>query len=203
LQPDVYLKINSSTGVDEYNSIQTRQNQWVDEALKLANGNVSWLIHIDCDEMLDGNLKEIYDLPDNVDTFWFQNVEAVYADVPTEYDNCFNAAKFLDCSNEYCVSYVNGKSGGRVTPDVSSNGPHRFKSTRPDSEVKLQMILKHYESCDFQVYKNKFKHLASKAEVSTIPFPYYVDSIKASHSDEELKEVFRKYRTTNSLNKKN
>jgi hypothetical protein len=197
LQPDVTLNVNNSTGVNEYTEIQTRQNKWVNEALKLAEkDNMTWLIHIDSDELIDGDLSMIRRLPDDVDTFWFQNHEAVYADVPTEEDSCFSAVKFLNCENEYCVSYVNGKSGGRVSKDVSAYGPHRFQSNI-GSEVKLPIILKHFESCDFDVYKNKFKHLAKKADKSEIPFPYYKESIDAANndSDEELKDVFRKYRT--------
>ena len=32
--PDIHLKIGKSTGVNEYDEIQTRQHSWVNEALK-------------------------------------------------------------------------------------------------------------------------------------------------------------------------
>jgi hypothetical protein len=195
-QDDIYLQIGASSGVDEYNDIQTRQIKWIDEALPIAaKDGIDWLVHIDSDEILDGDLDEIRDLPFTTHTFWMQNVEAVYEDVPTESDNCFVAAKFLNCEKARCVSYVNGKSGGRTLPGVSSNGPHRFKSSN-NSEVKLKMLVEHYESCDFNTYREKFTRLANKPKLDSIPFPYYKDSIKAAgYGNDALECVFSKYRT--------
>lgn len=197
LQPDVTLNINKSTGVNEYMEKMTRQTIWADKSIQYAKeNNIDWLFHIDSDELLEGPIDALNSIPSNIDTFWIQNHEAVYKDVPTSEDNCFQAVKYINCATGGCVSYANGKSGCRVNEYVSSNGCHRFKSTRPDSEIFLEAIyLNHYESCDFDSYKIKYKQLSQKADIDSIPFPYYRDSIKASGSDEELREVYKKYRT--------
>lgn len=202
-QPDVYMKIGESSGVNEYKEIQTRQNAWVNEALQLATDDgMSWLIHIDSDEILEGDLDTIRSLPESTRTFWMQNLEAKYKSIPTKQDNCFVAAKYINCANpeegETCVSYANGKAGGRCAPDVKSFGPHRFKSDRwgnPDPKLD-KVVVHHYESCDFEQYKAKYKNLAKQDLANDIPFTYYTESIKAvlEGNDEALERVYRQYR---------
>ena len=198
-QADITLEVGKSTGKDEYKEIQTRQCKMVDDALKKAQEDkMDWLIHIDSDELLDGDLDEFNSLSEKIRTIIMNNKEAVYKDIPRENDQCFTAAKFRNCAdaNSGCVSYVNGKSGGRVAPDVSCFGPHRFRSNRTDAEDKtIKMTILHFESCDFNTYKQKFKHVA-KDPKSDIPFPYYNDSVAAAkkEDDKALEEVFRRYR---------
>jgi len=198
-QKDITLEIGKSTGKDEYKEIQIRQCTMVDAALKKAEeDNINWLLHIDCDELLEGDLDEFHKLSDKVRTIVMNNKEAVYKDIPREKDMCFSAVKFRDCtdSSSGCVSYVNGKSGGRAVYDVKCFGPHRFTSNRVDAEEKtLDMKILHFESCDFNTYKQKFKHVA-KDPKSDIPFPYYNDSVAAARKDDDksLEDVFRRYR---------
>jgi hypothetical protein len=164
---------------------------------------VEWLIHIDADEKLHGDLEEIRRLPESVRTFWMENEEAVYSEVPTSADSCFQAAKFSKCSRgEKCVSYGNGKGGGRMAADVFFNGPHRFGSTwntkGNDTEKKLQgVVVQHYESCDYDAFKDKFTNLAVQDVNNDIPFSYYNESIKAAKQDDEdvLRCVYEKHRT--------
>ena len=201
-QPDVTLQKGKSTGVNEYGGIQTRQNTWVNEAFRLAKGDqtpTKWLIHIDSDEILQGNLKKVQELPDNVRTFWIQNKEAKFDKVPEESDNCFSAKKFVNCGKEgsSCVSYANGKSGGRVESDVECNGCHRMKSVQEKDSIKLDDLeVEHYESCDFNIYKQKFKNLAVQDKKNNIPFSYYNESIDAAKKDDnnKLRQIFEKYR---------
>jgi hypothetical protein len=198
-QTDVVLDIDSGSGVNEYVEIQHRQEKMVNKALQQARENgIKWLIHIDSDEILNGDLDEIRVLPPKVRSFWMQNVEALYASIPGETDNCFRAKKFVDCGSPLakCVSYVNGKGGGRTDPDVSCNGPHRFKSTIAENEPRLSIKVEHYESCDFEKYKEKYKNLANQSQNNNIPFPYYNDSIMAAktESDEKMAETYSKYR---------
>jgi hypothetical protein len=198
-QDDITLEIGKSTGKDEYKEIQTRQCTMVDAALKKAQeDHMDWLIHMDCDELLDGEIDELSGLNETVRTIVMNNKEAVYKDIPRENDQCFAASKFRDCSdaNSGCVSYVNGKSGGRAAPDVHCNGPHRFRSDRVDAAEKtINMKILHFESCDFNTYKTKFKQIA-KDPKSDIPFPYYNDSVAAANKtdDKALEDVFRRYR---------
>jgi hypothetical protein len=195
-QPDVYLQMGDSAGPNPYTDLMTRQAAMIDLALELAKKDgIDWLIHIDCDEVLEGNLDEVRSLPRTVGTFWMQNHEAVYNNIPTSKDNCFKAAKFKDCSTDGCASYANGKGGGRVGV-AQSNGPHRFKSDR--KEVKLRsLIVKHFESCDFDQYIAKYKRLAN-SDTSTIPFDYYKDSILANGDPSKLAEVYKRYRVVSS-----
>ena len=202
-QPDVTVKVGNSTGVNEYDEIQTRQNRWVNQAFELAKldgNNIQWLIHIDCDEILKGDLKKVQDLPEDVRTFWIQNIEAKFDKIPGKEDNCFNASKFAKCGtkNSGCVSYANGKSGGRVASDVSCFGPHRMKSEIESNEsIKLDDLeVEHYESCDFDIYKQKFKNLSVQDKENKIPFSYYNESIKAAKEDDDnkLQEIYQKYR---------
>jgi hypothetical protein len=200
-QSDVYLQIGESTGINEYKEIQTRQNTWVNEALRLGQvDGMSWLIHIDSDEIVEGDLDIVRRLPENTRTFWMQNVEAKYAAIPRTQDNCFTAAQFVNCAEPgaSCVSYANGKAGGRCSPDVSAFGPHRFTSSRNRSDdPKLEgIVVQHYESCDFAMYKEKYAGLAVQDQDNDIPFPYYRDSIEAAKTgnDSELERVYAKYR---------
>jgi hypothetical protein len=203
-QDDVTVNVGKSTGINEYEDIQHRQVKMVDECLEKAQtdgSNAKWLIHIDADELIDGDLDEIRQQPSNVHTFWMQNEEAKFNKIPGKEDNCFAATKFYDCAEhpDKCVSYGNGKSGARVCEYTSAHGPHRCKSSGANAkEVKLERVkVKHFESCDFDSYKQKFRHL-SKQDKSTdnIPFSYYKDSIDAvkGGDDDQLAEVFTKYR---------
>jgi len=203
-QPDITLEIGRSTGMNEYEEKQVRQNTWVEESLRTAEKdgkNIKWLIQIDGDELLDGDLNEIQELPEDIRTFWMQNEEAKFSKVPQKTDNCFVASKMVNCSKEpgKCVSYGNGKGGGRVAPDVSANFSHRMKSTQENGVTtkKLErIIVQHFESCDFDLYKDKFKQLAVQDKKIEIPFAYYNESIEAAKQDDdaELKKVYEKYR---------
>ena len=203
-QSDVTVVSGVSKGVNEYDEQQTRQNEWVNEVYKMVildNSEIKWLIHIDSDEILQGDLNEIEDLPEEVRTFWMQNLEARFSKIPSKTDNCFVASKFIDCSKEpkKCVSYGNGKGGGRVAPDVSSFGPHRMKSTiktAPPAPKLTKVFVQHYESCDFEIYKKKFKRLSVQDKKLDIPFAYYNESILASknNDEEELRRIYTKYR---------
>jgi len=204
-QPDVTVQIGQSQGVNEYQNQQYRQDKWVNDALRMANNDdsqLSWLIHIDSDEILHGDLNQINQLPDEVRTFWMQNHEAKYPQIPGPGDNCFKASTFADCSAnaDKCVSYENGKSGGRVASDVSSHGPHRMKTSIGGSQdMKLEdLFVRHYESCDFDIYKKKFKRLAVQDKKLKIPFPYYNKSIDASKRDDDdaLRQIYHQYRVS-------
>jgi len=197
---NVFLEVGESTGRDEYKVQQYRQCTFVNKMLKKAEeDNIDWLFHIDCDELISGDLNELSKLDDSVRTVVLNNIEAVYEDIPRDNDNCFKAVEFKDCSdpNSGCVAYVNGKSGGRVASDVSCYGPHRFKSNRNGAiEKTISLIIKHFESCNFEIYKSKFKRMANKGGDVEIPFPYYNESIEAAKEDNDslLENVFRKYR---------
>jgi hypothetical protein len=196
-QPDVHLVVADSKSADEYADLMGRQSRMVDTSLELAKKDgVAWLIHVDCDEVLEGDLGEVRNLSDSVGTFWMQNYEAMYDNIPKSSDNCFVGSKFVDCSKGVCASYANGKGGGRVGVS-QANGPHRFKSSL--KEVRLgSVIVKHYESCDFDQYIAKYKRLAN-SDVSSIPFQYYKESIQADGDVDKLGKIYEKYRVNSPI----
>ena len=77
-------------------------------------------------------------------------------------------------------------------------GPHRMKSTlEKNGGRKLKkLVVHHFESCDFDIYKKKFKQLSVQDKKLDIPFSYYNESIEAakSENDDELYKVYEKYR---------
>tara|TARA_B100001287_G_scaffold253183_1_gene235666 strand:- start:7575 stop:8507 length:933 start_codon:yes stop_codon:yes gene_type:complete len=199
---DVTLQLGQSTGVNEYDEKQVRQDKWVNEALQLAQTDkrgIKWMVHLDGDELLHGDLTEIQELPDDVHTFWMNNEEAKFNHVPNKKDNCFSASKMAKCSKgEGCVSYGNGKGGCRVGSDIKSYGPHRMKSSlEKNGGRKLnKLVVQHYESCDFDIFKKKFKQLAVQDKKLNIPFSYYNESIDAAknNDEEKLYKIYEKYR---------
>ena len=203
-QSDVHFKIGKASGVNEYEEIQTRQHNWVNEALKLGrNDGIKWLVHIDADELLDGEISETLNLPITTRTFWMQNKEAKFSKVPEKKDNCFVASKVVDCGkhNNSCVAYQNGKSGGRTERDVTALGPHRMTSSNKSQSAKLKKVfVHHYESCDFDIFKKKFKSLSIQDKKIKIPFPYYKESISAAkkNDEEKLYNIYKKYRVENN-----
>jgi len=194
-QPDVTLMVaDASNDKNHYSSLQDRQTDTMNKVIEMCkNNDISFLIHVDCDEVLSGDINEIKNLPKNVGTFWMQNYEAMYAHIPTESDNCFEAKEYRDCSKEYCASYINGKGGCRISAlGVSSHGPHRFKSNL--DEIQIGVIVKHYESCDFNQYIKKYTRLSKDVNLDSIPFEYYRESIKANGSVDKLKIIYKQYR---------
>ena len=194
-QPDVTLMVASNNAdSNQFISLQKRQIDTVNKVIKMCKQ--TFLIHTDCDEILSGNIQEITNLPDSIGTFWMQNYEAKYANVPSESDTCFQAKHLIDCSKETCSSYINGKGGCRVSaPGVHLVGPHRFKSNLRDT--KINVIVEHYESCDFQQYIKKYTRLSNNtntSDINAIPFKYYRESILANGSTKALSLIYKKFR---------
>ena len=72
-----------------------------------------------------------------------------------------------------------------------------MKSTNEKDSIKLKDLeVEHYESCDFDIYKDKFKGLSVQDKNNNIPFSYYNESIEAAkeNDDNKLREIYSKYR---------
>jgi len=186
-QEDVSLTIaESDKSGNNYETLQTRQIQYVDQSLKEAQSlNIDWMFHIDADELLHGSLKFLDTLDHKYKTVWMQNAEAIFNVDNKDKDTCFSTSKFLKCSNGApCRSYVNGKAGGRVMKGVGLKGPHNFhykgEHTGPhvyDIPFNTLHVL-HFDSCSFSAWVEKFHHLGKKKN-DNIPFQYYNESINA------------------------
>ena len=193
---DVYIEIGKSAGYNEHVNVQERQNKWTNKVLKLAKKDgIDFLIHIDSDEILHGDINIIKKLPSHQRTFWFQNYEALFPKDHTTNGRCFKATSFVDCSKGQCVSYANGKGGARVADDVSAWGPHRFQSSQEQDETAVLkgVIVKHFESCLYEKFVDKFQNLQGSVDV---PFGYYKEAIDAVKSGDKQKQlaVYKKYR---------
>lgn len=127
--PDVVLEIGESDKAgNNYSTLIERQIKFVNETLARARKmpDIEWLVHIDADELLHGDISAIAGLPDTIKTIKFENAEAIFD--KTHQDTCFSATNFLRCGkNAPCKSYINGKPAGRIhDPTVSLAGPHDF-----------------------------------------------------------------------------
>ena len=197
-------------GKDEYWTLMKRQGKWQEEAFWLARNDahgVKWLVFMDADEILWGNLSVIEALPEKVRTFRLNNYEAVYDKVPTLIDNCFEATFFLKCyGNENrlssgrsrCVTYANGKAGGRIAKDVYPFGPHYMGShvAGVGGPTLDGIVIRHYDSCTFSKWKDKMFHLIALKDHKNLTGSYYRESVEALKSNNILKmyKVYKQYR---------
>jgi hypothetical protein len=200
-------KVNG--GVDEWWNLMGRQGDWDELAIWAARNDlhgVKWLVSMDADEILWGNLSVIENLPEKVRTFKLYNEEARYDKVPTLADNCFEATYFVKCwgqadpLNKKCNSYSNGKSGGRVAADVHPWGPHYMRSDgiKPGNSPWLEGIrIRHYDSCSFSKWKSKFWHLAGRKKHKKDPgMIWYHESMEAIRSNNivNMYKTYKKYK---------
>lgn len=193
--PNVTLEIGSSKDPIKtrvtYDTQIERQRDCMNRAIEWSKRkNINWLIHIDCDELVDCNgsipsqiAKEIQQY-DNVGTIVMENYEAQYDKINQPSDSCFISKNFIRCSLGGCTSYANGKSIGKVTGALHESGPHRFETKDNSKEIVSTLLrILHFESCDFKQYVAKFLRLA-RTETLVYPFPFYNDSINVARSEE-------------------
>ena len=195
-QADVVLEEGDSDGGNNYNTQQSRQTEFVNRALDkaMASGDVAWLLHIDADELLDGDLSILATLPASIKCLRIQNAEAIFG---KDDKTCFSTKKFIKCSSGPCLSYANGKAGGRVEEGVRANGAHFFtyrgaeqgEHTKDFAFEELKVL--HFDSCSIGAWLEKFSHLLKGADDKAIPFPFYKDSMKAA---QHAAEVYRNHK---------
>jgi len=182
---DVVLEIgNSDTEGNNYSSLIDRQIKFVNETLEKAKSmkDIEWLIHIDADELLHGDIGVIESLPENIKTIKMENAEAIFEE--SKRGSCFSSTNFIKCNEvSQCKSYINGKAGGRIhDPRVICLGPHDFgyKDATEDVNKKIpfdKLHILHFEGCTFGGWVEKFYHL-SKNNKTDLPFAYYKESIE-------------------------
>lgn len=193
-QQDITYEIKSSSKENNYETLQKRQIEFVNQSMEKAKRKgIQWLFHIDADELLDGSLEFLSRLDDKYKCVKVENVEALYEE---GLESCFAAKKFLKCSEKgtSCRSYVNGKGGGKVVDGVSLSGPHDFsyrgkigeEATYQVPFEKLHVL--HFDSCTFGSWSEKFQHLSKGAK--DVPFSYYNDSMEAAV---KAYEIYQKY----------
>ncbi len=204
--PDIVLLINNNNKIykeiisdelpkeNNYFGQMDRQQEFVNRMIqKASEDQIDFLFHIDADELISvnpQNLRHILNSCGNdVACIHMQNFEAVYD--PSETNNCFHAVKYLDCRQDACTSYANGKSIAVIKNNPTFHGPHYFSGggtyEMPPDLIKIL----HHDSCTFDAWQDKFKRMTKTSDISAIPFPFYRESIdlhqrNASH-EEKLK----------------
>jgi hypothetical protein len=208
--PNVFVDrapISQNRGSDPWWGIALFNDFGIIAVQRALQDGIDWLVCIDDDELLEcqGTLPEAIakEVPINIKTVIIPNKEAKYADIPTS--GCFQSEKLIDCPDNACTAYNNGKGMGRVSPSLRLNGFHRFvDDAAPTDEITVQGIrVLHYESCNFDAYVDKYMTISSKFE-GTHPFPFYDESIQVAKSDvckdkndtcvERFKEVYSRYK---------
>ena len=146
------------------------------------------LFHIDDDELLHLEVpfaQLVQEAGPAVTCIVLQNVEAIPQKLAVE---CIFADIDLFCLDIHSLlAYANGKSAGRCG-FCTWLGPHRFtgRSIIVDAD---QAALLHFESCTYEMWRNKFskhRHMEErkKVDIDKIPFPFYRDSIRLFQKDQ-------------------
>lgn len=191
-QEDVYFEEGTSDEENNYTGLIERQKIFVNAILPKAKADgMEWIFHVDSDELLEGDvLGTLESMPPDVLIGKLKNAEAVYTDgEPT----CFSAKRFIRCDKGGpCTAYVNGKGVGRLVDGVTLGGPHDFVyKGKVDPKVTYQIPFEdlhilHYDSCTLGAWLEKFAHIAKKAKMDDIVFPYYKKSIEVATKAKDL-----------------
>lgn len=183
---DVYMEAGASDeSGNNYTTVIDRQVKFVNSILRdtQKTRDLDWIIHIDGDELIHGDIDALLRQPPNVKTVKFINAEAIFKE-PKKRDTCFTATNFLRCDQGApCKSYVNGKAAGRTNdPNVYLAGCHDFgyKGDGTNYQMPFETLhVLHFEGCSFGGWVEKFYHM-SKGDKGDMPFPYYKESIVAA-----------------------
>jgi hypothetical protein len=201
-QPDVYYEEGKSGDQNNYTTQVNRQRDFVNKMLpKAAAEGVDWVVHIDADELLEGDVTgTLSALPAETLIGKLNNAEAVFGDGEA---TCFSAKRFIRCDKGGpCTAYVNGKGVGRPVAGVTLGGAHDFVyKGKVDPAVTAQIPFEtlhvlHYDSCTIGAWLEKFAHMSKKAKLDDIVFPYYKESIKVA---EKAKDLYKKHKMRDDL----
>ena len=206
---DIELEIGNSSDSNNYTTLIERQKEFVNKIITKINNNnvdnINWLLHLDSDEILYGDIKIFDEIPNNKYVVKIQNAEALYDD-KNNY-TCFSSRNFLKCSEGApCKSYINGKSGGKIgTNGLYLDGPHLFGiigATNNDYILNIpfdKLCVLHFESCTFGQWAEKFYHL-SKNDKQDNPFEYYKLSTNVNQKSYDVYKK-NKMQLINNFNK--
>jgi len=179
---------------DDYETLQARQLKTMAAAkVAAANMGISWLIHIDDDELLYAPVQRsvgsiLASMPASFDQAFIPNVEAVYPS--TEIKSCFVETRQINVNPVTFVSYANGKAAVRVSNlDAIPAGPHMWKASSNEDIPSIHMtrepfgsplMVVHFESCPFARWEDKYWELGntSPQKIRHIPFRFYKESIR-------------------------
>jgi len=210
-----YVTYGSKLPGNNYLKMMKRQHVLVNNALDLCRQRgIDFLLHSDSDELMYVQpdpqhptlrratvLREfLAGVPARYDYIHMGNYEALYPRFNEDkQETCFFTNKFVRCGpgGGGCLSYVNGKSIGRVRGRgmygkgrIRSYGPHSFTGTAFDVATFLPVnpvvAILHYDSCTYKQWQHKFQLLSKTDanETSDQPFAYYRASIQLAQARE-------------------
>jgi hypothetical protein len=140
--------------------------------------DVSWLLHIDGDELFypnDKSLNNIFNL-NNIDSITFQNYEMIPK--RDNYENCFISGIDFKINPVIFNAYSNGKSAVRVNSTAIIAGVHGFYGGNNYASPHGKIL--HYPSCNFDEYISKYKILGKFEDKwwnsVKIPFKFHTES---------------------------
>lgn len=121
--------------------------------------NITWLIHLDPDELFYEEGDWDWDALENVGHISFVNHEAVPLTHRTA--NFFFECKLFKTNHGQLefMAYGNGKSAVRVTPGVRPFGPHSWDGFQNESINVTRPMILHYPYPSFESWFGKFKSL--------------------------------------------
>lgn len=179
---------------DDYETLQARQVRTMASAKEAAaNMGISWLIHIDDDELLYAPVRRsvgsiLASMPAGFDQAYIPNVEAVYPS--PDIKSCFSETRSLNMNPPTFVSYANGKAAVRASShDAVPAGPHMWKKSSSEDLPSIHLtkepfgsplMVVHFESCPFSRWEDKYWELGntSPQKIRKIPFRFYKESIR-------------------------
>ena len=186
--------------------VMTRQILNIEYVLKYCiNDEISWLIHIDCDEILysskyDDISEVITNLNSETNVIKINNFEL--APVQNNALNCFRTHVYFKTrkNGKKFVAYYNGKSGCKVERDIFPHGVHEFnKNYGLKREVipENELVVLHYVNCNFIEWKNKYKILGDFKDKwwGNVNIPFHLhkksrDVINTIENDSYLKKIY-------------
>jgi hypothetical protein len=173
---DCHVTTRTPTNFPQQSQVD-RQIAFVNRVLERTRAR--WLIHVDADELLEGDLGWLELLPAGVAAVKLENEEAVYAGTER---HCFAATEFVRCGagagTRRCRSYVNGKVAIRCGTQAKLWGAH--DATVPALPAPFSVLrVRHYESCTFAAWAEKMVRVARTGQAHARPFPFYGASAAA------------------------
>lgn len=123
----------------------------------LAN-NITWLMHIDTDELFYEDGERSWEVTEGVGLFTFQNHEALPLRDAHEPLNFFEECTLFNAAGRRgFMAYGIGKSAVRVTPGVRDWGPHYFTSFQGEDRFVQRPMILHYPHPTFERWVGKYR----------------------------------------------
>jgi hypothetical protein len=135
-----------------------RQDENSDAAIDYAlSRNMTWLLHIDIDELLYEDGDQSWRDDETVGQITFVNHESV--PLHHESTNYFADCHLFKCNGGELpfMAYGNGKSAVRLSPGVQGLGPHEFWGFEGEVRIVRSPMILHYANPSFESWAGKYK----------------------------------------------